>query len=164
MSLLARIVYVAHANGTHHKLDLDALARLQGTDAERWQNLFLKHAKVYLEGSKAPDTQFKDFKNHVLHVRDDYWGGAPEKAQEWYGKLLDALRAEVWGEAAYSAGVLATTTPTRSNPFTPRRRKPKTRFTAPANGASTAPTTISPSSGARGLRTLRWRRRGASIG
>lgn len=164
MSLLARIVYAAHANGTHHKLALDALARLQGTDAERWQNLFLQHAKVYLEGSRVPDTQFKDFKNHVLHVRDDYWGGAPEKAQEWYGKLLDALRAEVWSEAAYSAGVLSHYYTDPIQPFHTAQTEPKTRFTAPANGASTAPTTISPSSGARGLRTLRWRRRGASIG
>jgi len=107
MSLLARIVYAAHANGTHHKLALDALSLVQGPDAERWQNLFLKHAKVYHEGSKAPDNQFKDFKNHVLQVRDDYWGGAPEKTQEWYGKLLAALRGETWSEAAYSAGVLS---------------------------------------------------------
>ena len=80
---------------------------LQGADAERWQNLFLKHAAVYLEGSKAPDNTFKDFKNHVLHVRDDYWGGAPEKAQEWYGKLLEALRGAAWSEAVYAAGVLS---------------------------------------------------------
>ena len=107
MSLLYRIVYAAHANGTHHKLALDALALLQGASAERWQNLFLKHAAVYLEGSKAPDNTFKDFKNHVLHVRDDYWGGAPGKTQEWYGKLLDALRGAAWGEAVYAAGVLS---------------------------------------------------------
>ncbi len=107
MSLLYRIVYAAHANGTHHKLALDALALLQGSDAARWQNLFLKHAAVYLEGSKAPDNTFKDFKNHVLHVRDDYWGGAAGKTQEWYGKLVEALRGAAWGEAAYAAGVLS---------------------------------------------------------
>jgi predicted flap endonuclease-1-like 5' DNA nuclease len=107
MSLLYRIIYAAHANGTHHKLALDALARLQGPDAEGWRNLHLKHVESYLEGSKAPDKQFKDFKNHVLHVRDDYWGGAPEKAAEWYGRLLAALRAEAWSDAAYAAGVLS---------------------------------------------------------
>jgi predicted flap endonuclease-1-like 5' DNA nuclease len=107
MSFLYRIVYAAHANGTHHKLALDALGRVQGPHAERWQNLFLKHAKAYLEGSKAPDTKFKDFKNHVLHVRDDYWGGAPEKAQEWYGRLQGALRSGAWSEAVYAAGVLS---------------------------------------------------------
>lgn len=107
MNLLYRIVYAAHANGTHHKLALDALSVVDTPDAERWQNLFLKHAAAYLEGSKAPDNEFKDFKNHVLHVRDDYWGGAPEKAEEWYGLLQEKLRAEAWGEAAYAAGVLS---------------------------------------------------------
>ena len=42
----------------------------------------------------------------------------------------------------------ATTTPIRSSPFIQVRRKRRTRSTAPASGASTAPTTISPSSGA----------------
>jgi predicted flap endonuclease-1-like 5' DNA nuclease len=107
MSLLYRIVYAAHANGTHHKLALDALRRVESPDAERWQNLFLKHASAYLEGSKAPDKQFKDFRNHVLHVRDSYWGGAPEKADAWYGKLVAALRSQAWSEAAFAAGVLS---------------------------------------------------------
>jgi predicted flap endonuclease-1-like 5' DNA nuclease len=83
------------------------LRRLQGPDAARWRNLYLKHAQAYLDGSKAPDKQFKDFKNHVLHVRDDYWGGAPEKAEAWYGRLIEALRGERWPDAAYAAGVLS---------------------------------------------------------
>ena len=107
MSLLFRIIYAAHANGTHHKLALDALSRLEGKDAGRWRNLFLKHVGVYLEGSKAPDNTFKDFKNHVLHVQDNYWGGAPEKADAWYGVLVDALRREAWSDAVYAAGVLS---------------------------------------------------------
>jgi hypothetical protein len=107
MSLLFRIVYAAHANGTHHKLALDALSLMSGEDAERWRNLFLKHAEIYLDGSKAPDNKFKDFKNHVLHVRDNFWGGAPEKAEIWYGNLLATLRAGAWEEAVYAAGVLS---------------------------------------------------------
>lgn len=107
MNLLYRIVYAAHANGTHHKLALDALSYVEGAEAGRWQNLFLKHVASYLEGSKAPDNTFKDFKNHVLHVRDDYWGGAPEKAEEWYTTLLMKLRGGAWNEAAYAAGVLS---------------------------------------------------------
>ncbi|MFA5898655.1 MAG: DUF4332 domain-containing protein [Hyphomicrobium sp.] len=107
MNFLYRIVYAAHANGTHHKLALDSLSLIDGRDASRWQNLFLKHAKTYLDGSKAPDNVFKDFKNHVLHVRDDYWGGAPEKAEEWYATLLAKLRGGAWEEAVYAAGVLS---------------------------------------------------------
>ncbi len=107
MNLLFRIVYAAHANGTHHKLALDALRHLRDRDANRWQRLFLSHSEIYLEGSKAPDKEFKDFKNHVLHVNDDYWGGAPEKVESWYRKLVDALKAHTWHEAVYAAGIMS---------------------------------------------------------
>lgn len=107
MSLLYRIIYAAHANGTHHKLALDALLRLRHPQAEAWQRVFLKHAALYMEGSKDPDNKFKDFKNHVLHVRDNYWGGAPEKVQNWYQHVIDALKAQNWSEAVYAAGVLS---------------------------------------------------------
>ncbi|MGE0022782.1 MAG: DUF4332 domain-containing protein [Hyphomicrobium sp.] len=107
MSLLFRIVYAAHATGTHHKLALDALRHLACPEAEYWQRLFLKHAERYMLGSKAPDNEFKDFKNHVLHVRDNYWGGALGKTEEWYATLVAALAREDWSEAAWAAGVLS---------------------------------------------------------
>lgn len=107
MTLLFRVLYAAHAKGTHHKLALDALSHLEGPDAEAWRRLFLKHATVYLQGSKAPDDEFKDFRNHVLHVRDDFWGGAPAKARSWYTHLVDALERQDWPTAVYCAGVLS---------------------------------------------------------
>lgn len=107
MSLLLRIVYAAHAKGTHHKLALDALRHLKTNDAEGWTRVFLKHADLYMQGSKAPDDEFKDFKNHVLHVRDNYWGGAPDKVESWYGHLVAALRESNWSEAVWAAGVLS---------------------------------------------------------
>jgi predicted flap endonuclease-1-like 5' DNA nuclease len=107
MSALFRIVYAAHANGTHHKLALDALNHMQRLDAEAWRRVMLKHVDKYLEGSKAPDNTFKDFKNHVLHVGESYWGGAPEKVEEWYGTTITALRAGNWEDAAYAAGVMS---------------------------------------------------------
>lgn len=107
MSLLFRIVYAAHATGTHHKLALDALNALENPNAEGWRRLFLKHAELYMQGSKAPDTEFKDFKNHVLHVRDGYWGGALDKAEKWYAITVDALARGDWDEAVWSAGVLS---------------------------------------------------------
>ena len=107
MNLLFRIVYAAHASGTHHKLALDALRHLEGMDVDLWQRLFLQHAKLYLEGSKAPDNEFKDFKNHVLHTRDGYWGGAPEKVRSWYNHLVEALAQQDWPTAVYCAGVLS---------------------------------------------------------
>ncbi|MCC7250814.1 DUF4332 domain-containing protein [Hyphomicrobium sp.] len=107
MSLLFRIVYAAHATGTHHKLALDALRHLACPEYEYWQRVFLKYAEPYMQGSKAPDNEFKDFKNHVLHVRDGYWGGALGKAEEWYLTLVYALGRQDWAEAAWSAGVLS---------------------------------------------------------
>ena len=107
MSLLFRIVYAAHANGTHHKLALDALQRLSSPNADNWRRLFLKHVESYITGSKAPDKEFKDFRNHVLHVEDNFWGGAPEKAEQWYARLVTALKDSSWDEAAFCAGVLS---------------------------------------------------------
>ena len=78
MNLLFRVLFASGCRNTHHKLAMDALRHLRGADAERWQKLFLKLHTEYLDGSKAPDTIFKDFKNHVLHVRENYWGGADE--------------------------------------------------------------------------------------
>ena len=107
MSLLFQIIRTGHASGTHHKLALDALAQVTGPYAERWQRLLLKNATLYLEGAKAPDNQFKDFQNHVLHVRDKMWGGARDKTVNWYQHLLAALRDNNWTEAAWCAGVLS---------------------------------------------------------
>jgi hypothetical protein len=107
MSLLFRILRATHARGTHHKLALDALTRMRRRDAESWRRVFLKHAELYLQGAKAPDDEFKDFENHVLHPRDGYWGGAPEKVESWYGHLVAALKAGQWSEAVWCAGVLS---------------------------------------------------------
>ncbi|MEQ8825931.1 MAG: DUF4332 domain-containing protein [Filomicrobium sp.] len=107
MTLAFQILRAAHASGTHHKLALDALQDLQGQAAQDWQRVFLKHCKLFLEGSKAPDKEFKDFKNHVLHPGDEYWGGAPEKVRNWYFHLVEALKTGNWSEAAYCAGILS---------------------------------------------------------
>lgn len=107
MSLLFRIVYAGHARGTHHKLALDGLAAMTGERAEDWRRVFLKHAERFMAGSKAPDDQFKDFKNHVLHVGENYWGGAPEAARQWYGKAVAALKEQRWEDGVFAAGVLS---------------------------------------------------------
>ena len=107
MSLLFSVLKAAHANGTHHQLALDALNRLECPDDAKWRRVFLKHIALYLEGSKAPDKEFKDFKNHVLHVRQNCWGGAREKAAAWQAKLAESLASERWDEAVYCAGILS---------------------------------------------------------
>jgi len=105
--LLFDVVYAHRASGSHHKIALDALRRLDGPDAEAWRKLFIAHARDYMKGAKAPDDVFRDSQNHVLHVRDNYWGGAVEAAQTWYDKLQTMLKAQNWPEAVYAAGVLS---------------------------------------------------------
>ncbi len=106
-STLFNVLFAWKCSSTHHKLALDALHQMRGVAAENWRNLCLAHIDTYLEGSKAPDNTFKDFRNHVLHVRDNYWGGAVGATRLWYGKTVEALRTKNWREAVYAAGVLS---------------------------------------------------------
>jgi hypothetical protein len=107
MSLLYNVLFATKCRSNHHRLALDGLRWLNGGDAEKWRDLFLHHYEAYLEGAKAPDEVFKDFKNHVLHVRDNYWGGAAEAAQEWYKRSVRAFAAKDWKLGVYSAGVMS---------------------------------------------------------
>jgi hypothetical protein len=106
MSLLHRVLFKWKCGGTHHKLALDALRQLRGPDADDWRNLCLWHIDPYLRGATDPDVKFRDFRNHVLHVQENCWGGAIAAAQCWYGRLVLAARNKKWASAAYCAGVL----------------------------------------------------------
>ncbi|WLD14828.1 DUF4332 domain-containing protein [Planctellipticum variicoloris] len=92
---------------THHKLAFDALRHLRSDHAEAWRNLFLRHVEPYLAGTTAPDDRFGDFKNHVVHVAEKAWGGAPAAAEAWYLRTLAELKARRWKKAVYSAGILS---------------------------------------------------------
>ena len=107
MSLLYAVVFASRCRSNHHRLALDALRHLRSADAERWRNLLLCQHEEYLKGARAPDEVFKDFKNHVLHVREKDWGGAIDACQEWYRRTVRALAARDWKLAAWSAGVLS---------------------------------------------------------
>lgn len=107
MSLLYAVVFASRCRSNHHRLAVDALRRLECADADDWRNLLLHYHTEYLAGAKAPDEVFKDFKNHVLHVRDGDWGGAVEACEEWYRRTVRALAAKDWKQAAWSAGVLS---------------------------------------------------------
>jgi hypothetical protein len=107
MSLLWRLVFTSRCASTHHKLAMDSLRFLRGPMADVWSNLFLANYEQYLTGSKAPDDVFKDFKNHVLHVEQNFWGGATLSARAWYTKTVTALNQGNWPDAIYNAGVLS---------------------------------------------------------
>lgn len=107
MSACYRLVLDSVCRSNHHRIAVMALEHLAGDDAAMWRDVFLKHRDAYLEGAKAPDEVFKDFKNHVCHVRDNNWGGAPKAAREWYNRTVRAMREQDWKQAAYSAGVMS---------------------------------------------------------
>jgi len=107
MSLLERVVRAHRCRSTHHYIALDALSLIGGDQGEAWKAVLLVHHEHLLEGAKAPDAKFKDFMNHVCHVHEGQWGGAPGKAMEWYGRAVGLLRAKQWSKAAYALGVLS---------------------------------------------------------
>lgn len=107
MSLLFQVLFHTAARSTHHKMALDALRHLRLPDAQAWMDVFLRYNQSYLDGAKAPDTQFKDFKNHVLHVQEKYWGGAVGATKKWYDKALAAFKSHDFEDGVYSVGVLS---------------------------------------------------------
>ena len=117
MSMLMRVLKGSANRGVHARLALDALTHLRGTDGALWRNLFLHHNATYLKGTTAPDRIFKDFKNHVLHVREGDWGGAPAAAREWYRRTVRALAQQDWKQAAWCAGVMSHYVLDPLNPF-----------------------------------------------
>lgn len=106
MNLLELVIIAHRCRSTHHYIAFDALQLLGGADSGDWKNLLLKHHTSLLKGAKAPDSEFRDFQNHVLHVGDGEWGGARDAAMLWYGKAVAALRERKWSKAAYALGVL----------------------------------------------------------
>ena len=57
--------------------------------------------------AKAPDTRFKDFRNHVLHVEQNYWGGAPQDSAPLGTTAVQTLRQQSWVNGIYAVGVLS---------------------------------------------------------
>ena len=108
MSTMLQSVIVAHrCRSTHHFMAMEALNLLEGSDAQAWRDLLLVEHLALLRGAKAPDAEFKDFKNHVLHIGEGEWGGARDAAMEWYGRAVEALREKDWREGAFALGVLS---------------------------------------------------------
>lgn len=107
MRMMLDLLHASHCRSTHHKLALDALHHLRCPGRERWTRLILKHYERYLQGAKDPDKKFRDFRNHVLHVRDNYWGGAITAAELWYHEVVESLKSRDFPGAVYAAGVLS---------------------------------------------------------
>ncbi len=107
MEGLLLILKAAYCRSTHHHFALDSL-RYVRTDAGRaFARMLLRYHTQYLAGAKDPDVRFRDFQNHVVHVADNYWGGAPRMAERWYRRIQQHLKSESWAEAAHATGVLS---------------------------------------------------------
>lgn len=107
MSLLERVIVAHKCRSMHHYIAMEALNQIGGEQGEAWKGMLLQYNSDYLEGAKAPDAKFKDFRNHVLHVREGEWGGARDAAMDWYGRSVEALREKDWKDAAFCLGVLS---------------------------------------------------------
>ena len=107
MSLLERVIVAHKCRSMHHYIAMEALNQIGGDQADAWKGMFLQYNADYLEGAKAPDAKFKDFRNHVLHVKEGEWGGARDAAMDWYGRSVEALREKNWKDAAFCLGVLS---------------------------------------------------------
>ena len=103
LSFLKRV----HCNSTHHYFALDALPLVQTPAGERLVRVLLRHHRRYLLGATDPDTRFRDYQNHVIHVKNGYWGGAPRMAHKWYDRMQRYLRTNRFSDAAHAAGVLS---------------------------------------------------------
>ena len=103
LSFLQRV----HCNSTHHYFALDALPLVQTPAGERLVRVLLRHHRRYLLGATDPDTRFRDYQNHVIHVKNGYWGGAPRMAHKWYDRMQRYLRTNRFSDAAHAAGVLS---------------------------------------------------------
>jgi hypothetical protein len=107
VSLLLSLVFRSVCRTTHHRIAVDALRHLRSAEAETWVDLLLVHHGELLAGCMAPDERFGDFRSHVVHVQENYWGDAPRECRRWYGRFVDGLRRRHWAEAAFAAGALS---------------------------------------------------------
>ncbi|MFO1065333.1 MAG: DUF4332 domain-containing protein [Pirellulales bacterium] len=107
MDLIIPILRAARCRSTHHFFAIDALERIGTPRGKLLRDMLLKYYGDYLNGSKDPDDCFRDFQNHVIHVSQNNWGGAPKACEEWLAEVFECLSQERWREAAYACGVLS---------------------------------------------------------
>ena len=107
MDAIVAILRAAHCKSTHHYFAIDALHEVPSARGKTLADMLLANYGDYLKGAKDPDNVFKDFENHVLHVRDGYWGGAAKTAEKWLEQTKKMLSAGNWKEASYAIGVLS---------------------------------------------------------
>ncbi|GAA5506313.1 zinc dependent phospholipase C family protein [Novipirellula caenicola] len=107
MKPLLSLLRTVYCRNTHHFFALDAIPLVATDSGKRLSRLLLRYPDHYLRGATDPDFRFRDYQNHVVHVSEGYWGGAPRVAQQWCDRLMKYLRTQRWADAAHAAGVLS---------------------------------------------------------
>ena len=107
MNPLITVLRASRCRSTHHGFALDALPLVQTDAGRRLVRLLLRHHDRFLTGAIDPDLRYRDYQNHVIHVGEGYWGGAPRVAHSWYDRLQRYLRSDRLGDAAHAMGVLS---------------------------------------------------------
>ncbi len=107
LSLAEQVVGYVYVQTAHQAVAWDAVARLSASEAAVWRRMFYGQIRPLMLGARVPDSEFRDFKNHFVLPRENYWGGAIGRAQSWYQNLSVALARSEWPNAAYCLGVLA---------------------------------------------------------
>jgi histone H3/H4 len=96
----------SHCRSTIQAIAIDALRHVSTPAGRRLVSWMTFNHRLFLRGVNDPDRRFRDFQNHVIHVTDGYWGGAPRVAHRWYDRLLNSLVDGQMSDAAHAAGVL----------------------------------------------------------
>ncbi len=107
METIVSILRAAHCKSTHHFFAIDSLWEVTTPRGMQLADMLLANYSDYLKGAKDPDTVFKDFENHVVHVADGYWGGAAKAAKKWLSNVYGLLSKGDWKQSAYAIGVLS---------------------------------------------------------
>ena len=90
----------------HHRILIDALEEICTPPGRRLATMIRHHRRDAWWGCRDPDHRFRDYHNHVVHVSEGYWGGAPRLAHRWFERLVDELVRRRYREAGRSAGTL----------------------------------------------------------
>ncbi|MEM0924487.1 MAG: zinc dependent phospholipase C family protein [Planctomycetota bacterium] len=106
MNRFQRFLQSHHCSEVHQFLVLEAIGRIRSSPGRRLMPWLLRYHRDLLRGVLDPDHRFRDFHNHVLHVTEGFWGGAPRVAHQWYDRLESKLAEERFPDVAHAAGVL----------------------------------------------------------
>ena len=90
----------------HYRILMDALELASSPPACPLVSMVRRHRRMAWLGCRDPDIRFRDFHNHVVHVTDGYWGGAPRLAHRWYERMVTAAAGGDWRLAVRACGTM----------------------------------------------------------